>query len=248
MTYSLDLNDARRVVAIRALIEKKYSLKKFYEDCYEKYRRCLSHCPETGGVLEIGSGAGFSKVYIPDIITSDVLPYEGVDRVVDARSMPFEADSLRAVFMTNVFHHIPDVEKFLFEAQRCLKVGGRLFIIDEHPGILSYFILRFLHHEPFDERAQGWRFDSTGPLSGANGALAWIVFQRDRRLLEERYPRLNLLSYQPHTPLTYWAAGGLHDWCLLPRALYPAAKKMENLLLGISQDFGAFVDIQLQKV
>ena len=68
-------------------------------------------------------------------MTSDTLPYEGIDRVVDATKMPFEDESVRAICMTNVFHHIPDVEAF---------TGGhssgsrrRVLIVDQHPGWIS---------------------------------------------------------------------------------------------------------------
>ena len=75
----------------------------------------MQRCPKKGLVVEIGSGAGFAKSFIPDIITSDILPYDGVDKVVDATKLPLENESVRLLCMLNVFHHIREVEKFLRE-------------------------------------------------------------------------------------------------------------------------------------
>jgi SAM-dependent methyltransferase len=157
--------------------------------------------------------------------------------------MPFESGSIRFFGMVNVFHHVADVPSFLREAVRCLCSGGRLLIVDQHLGWISKPVLRYLHHEPFDAEAAEWRFASTGPLSGANGALAWIVFVRDREKFAREYPQLRLRRYCPFSPLTYWLAGGLKSWSLSPGA--KAASLIDRALLSISKDFGSFVEIEL---
>ena len=42
---------------------------------------------------------------------------------------------------------------FLREAIRCLKPGGRIFMLDQHVNWLSRIVLRYGHHEPFDPDA-----------------------------------------------------------------------------------------------
>ncbi|MBI5629290.1 MAG: class I SAM-dependent methyltransferase [Elusimicrobia bacterium] len=232
---------------LRETIRNKKALRAFYEDCYQKFKACLAHCPTEGEALEIGSGGGFCEKVIPGVVTSDFLPYEGVSRVMDARRLEFPNESLRAIFMLNAFHHVCDPGRFLEEAERCLRPGGRLFIIDQHPGILGYPLLRLLHHEGFDAAAREWSFASSGPLSGANGALAWMVFRRDAAKFGERFPKLRIIAYRPHTPLLYWLAGGLKPWCLVPSALLPAAKALDRALLRLSRDCGTFVDIEVAK-
>ena len=241
------LDSHSRASEIRAIIKHKPSLKRLYQEIYEKYIDCLNRCPKSGFALELGSGAGFVKQMVPELITSDILPYEGVDQVVDATELPFEDQSISFIGMVNVFHHIPDTERFLQEAQRCLLPGGRLFIVDQHPGYISTPILRFIHHEPFDQRAASWRFESTGPLSGANGALAWIVFVRDRRKFHQSFPNLRLVRYRPHTPLRYWLSGGLNRWNLLPGPAFQFATGMDRILTRISSSLGSFVDIEVVK-
>jgi len=239
------LDSPERIPEIRAVIDRKPALKRFYTDIYARYSTCLRNCQADGLAVELGSGGGFAQKIIPELVTTDVLPYEGVNRVVDATRMPFKDSSVRFFGMTNVFHHIPDVAAFLGEASRCLVSGGRLLIIDQHVGWISKPVLRYLHHEPFRPRATDWHFETSGPLSGANGALAWMVFVRDYHKVTKQFPNLRLCRYQPFAPLTYWLTGGLKPWCLLSARGYCAAKAIDRTLLCISANFGSFVEIEL---
>lgn len=242
-----DLDEISNIGRVTELISQKPVLNRFYEDCYKKYSDCLNRCPEDGLILELGSGGGFAKKTIPNLITSDVLGYPNVDKVVDATQLCFEDNSLRAIFLLNVFHHIPDVEAFLREAQRCLKPGGRVLIIDQHLGWISKYILKYFHHEPFDPGAENWSFKTSGPLSGANGALTWMVFKRDQERFNTLFPSLSLVRYQPHTPLLYWVSGGLKNWSLAPKFLIPFWIALEKLLVRLSSEFGSFTDVEIAK-
>jgi SAM-dependent methyltransferase len=231
--------------AIRAAIARKSTLKAIYREFYGYYRDCLQRCPETGAVVEIGAGCGFASEMVPELIATDLIPYPTVDIVLDATQLPFPSRSVRCFLMLNTFHHIADCGRFLEEAARCLVPGGRILIIDQHRGFISTPLLRHFHHEHYDDRAVEWRFDSTGPLSGANGALAWIVFVRDREKFERSRPELRIVRYQPIVPLRYWLSGGLRRWNLLPGFLDYASRALERGLLLLAPDFGSFVVIEL---
>jgi SAM-dependent methyltransferase len=234
-----------RFSEIRKTLQRKPALSQFYKDVYQRYAQCLTRCPNEGRALEIGSGAGFAKEHIPELITSDVVSYQGVDCVVDAMRLPFADGSLRLICMTNVFHHICDVSAFLAEAGRCLVPGGRLLIVDQHRGIISRPVLKYAHSESYDDKAEQWAFQTTGPLSGANGALAWIVFVRDVARFSMAFPRLKLVRYEPHSPLWYWLSGGLKKWSALPRFIWKPVRVFEGLLLSFNKNLGSFVDIEL---
>jgi SAM-dependent methyltransferase len=216
-------------------------------DVYRRYAECIARTPAGGLAIELGSGAGFARDVIPELVTTDVLPYDGVDRVVDATAMPFADGELRFIGMLNVFHHIPDVAAFLAEAQRCLAPGGRMLIVDQHVGVISKPILRHAHHEPFRPEADRWEFDSSGPLSGANGALAWIVFRRDLTRFRDEFPGLELSGYTPHSPLRYWLAGGLKPWSLLTRRSGRAAAALDRALIRVAPGAGSFVDVEVAR-
>ena len=96
--------------------------------------------------------------------------------------------SLRAIVMTDVMHHIPDPQAFLAEARRIVKPGGRIAMIEPWVSAWSRFVYTRLHHEPFRPEASSWSFPSSGPLSGANGAVPWIVFERDRARFQRVFP------------------------------------------------------------
>jgi SAM-dependent methyltransferase len=182
---------------------------------------------------------------VPELIATDLIPYPTVDIVLDATQLPFPSRSVRCFVMLNTFHHIADCARFLEEAARCLVPGGRILIIDQHRGFISTPILKHFHHEHYDDRAVEWRFDSTGPLSGANGALAWNVFVRDREKFERSRPELRIVRYQPIMPLRYWLSGGLRRWNMLPGFLHYASRVLERGLLLLAPDFGSFVVIEL---
>jgi SAM-dependent methyltransferase len=241
----IHLDGPDRFELLTATLGRKAFLRRLYREFYDRYAECLARCPAEGLALELGSGAGFAREVVPGVLTSDVIPYPGVERVIDGTRMPFAEASLRAIFLLNVFHHIPDPEAFLREAERCLVPGGRMLIIDQHPGALASPIYRHLHHEPFRPEATTWAFASSGPLSGANGALAWIVFQRDRARFHELFPGLRLERYDPHTPLRYWLAGGLKRWSVAPGWSFPLASSLDRLLLRVSPDLGSFVDVEV---
>ncbi|HIF50007.1 MAG TPA: methyltransferase domain-containing protein [Thiotrichaceae bacterium] len=222
---------------------KKY----FYQKSYQKYTEILNRCPQKGLAIELGSGAGLTKYFISEFITTDVILFPELDCVIDGKTLPFKNDSIRLFCMLNVFHHISDVELFLSEVSRCLAPQGRILMIDQHIGLISRWILKYLHNENYDDKTNSWTFESSNPVTDANGALTWIVFRRDLKLFQKKYPELKLIKYKPHTPLFYWLSGGLKKWNLIPKIFIPLAIMLDKFLLRITNDFGSFVDIELVK-
>lgn len=242
-----DLDNPERIDRLRRIIREKKALRSFYARFYRDFAKALDALPLDGLVLELGSGGGFLKEIVPFAVTSDVLPYAGVDRVVDATALPFQESSIKAVFMMNVFHHLPDVEAFLTSLTRCLRDGGLVYMMEPYPGWISAPIYSFLHHEPFNRATPDWKFESRGPVSDANSALAWIVFERDRRIFEKKFPELKVKEYRPHSPFQYWLAGGVRNWSLLPGATHRIIERLDRTLVRIWPKMGSFVTIELRK-
>lgn len=243
-----EMNDfAEQADFIKNKINSKPFLKKIYIEAYEKFRDFVNNNPGEGQILEIGSGAGFIKEFVPETITSDVIAYPGIDQVIDATQIPFEDSSLRIIYVFHSFHHIPDVEKFLSEAQRCLKPGGKLLIVDPHVGIISTPINKYLHHEGFDKNTPHWKFESKGPLSDANNALAWIVFKRDQEIFNQKFNQLQIRQYSTHSALKYWVSGGLMNWTLAPGWAFELVTWIDRLLSKVYSGFDSFVDVVIEK-
>jgi SAM-dependent methyltransferase len=239
------LDEPERGAEIERLIRKKTALYRWYLETYALYADVLSRCPKDGLAVELGAGAGFARQVLPELTTADILPYPGIDLVFDACRMPFEDQSVRCFCLLNVLHHIPDADAFFQECQRCLKVGGRLLIVDQYVGWISHWIFRYAHHEPYNPRALKWSFPSSGPLSGANGALAWIVFYRDRARFETHYPLLGIERIHTRAPLRYWLSGGLKSWSLLPASMWNLACRLDALLLRWSPRWGSFLEVEI---
>ena len=90
--------------------------------------------------------------------------------------------------MTNVLHHLPNPADFLAESLRCVRQGGVIAMIEPWVRSWSRLVYRLLHYESFQLDARDWGFPGSGPLSGANGALPWIILQRDRARFEREFP------------------------------------------------------------
>jgi len=239
------LDSPERTLRHGELIVKKKFLNNLYKEWYAIFQQELIKLPK-GKLIELGSGGGFIKSIEPIIITSDILALPNVDMVFSALEMPFKNDEVSAILMIDTFHHIPDSEKFLSEAVRVLKSGGRIIMIEPANSIWGRFIYKNFHHEPFELNA-GWDIPQKGPLSGANGALPWIVFERDRDRLISLFPNLMVQSIKYHTPLMYLISGGVSYKQLTPNFLYLFFRILDKLLSKISKHFSMFVTIVIQK-
>ncbi len=242
-----DLDDPNRGSQLVQRIQQKPALRRLYLETYAAYQDVLDRSPQSGLAIELGAGAGFVKDVIPTLITTDILPYKTVELTFDACRMPFADNSLRFIGMLNVLHHIPDADAFFSECQRCLMPNGRVLISDQYPGWLAHWMLKFVHHEVYDPAAGEWSFPSSGPLSGANGALPWIVFFRDRARFEQLFSQLRIDRIERHTPLRYWLSGGLKSWSLIPDSGWSIACRLDASLIRCSPQWASFMNVELVK-
>lgn len=241
--YNLD--DPRRTLAHKEIIKSKKFLNQLYLEWYGEFKQKMQSLPQ-GHLIELGSGGGFIKEILPAVQTSDVLNLPDLDHVFAGEEMPFDTGSVAAIFMIDVLHHIPQPALFLKEAQRVLAKGGKIIMTEPANSTWGRFIYQNFHHEPFEPKG-GWEIPSTGPLSGANGALPWIIFERDRSRFEAEFPYLKTEKIRYHTPLRYLISGGVSKKQLLPDFTYGAVKRFENLLLSFSKQISMFVTIEITR-
>jgi SAM-dependent methyltransferase len=228
----------------RKIIKSKPFLRKIYIEWYEKILANIVTLK--GDVLELGSGAGFIKELNSKIITSEILELSGVDIVADACKLPFNDSTLDAIVMTDVFHHIPNVKIFLNEASRVLRPGGKIVMVEPWNTRWSLWVYTRLHSEPFITSAESWEIPSTGPLSGANGALPWLVFRRDRKKFENLFATLKIKKIEPFMPISYLLSGGVSMRSLIPGFLYKSIRFIEDLLDQDTCAMFVFIEIERQ--
>jgi SAM-dependent methyltransferase len=159
--------------------------------------------------------------------------------------LPFAAGSLRAIVMTNVLHHLPQPRRFLADAAHCVRPGGALVMIEPWVSPWSRFVYGRLHHEPFEPHARTWEFPATGPLSGANGALPWILFVRDRAQFEAEFPEWRIEHIQPGMPFRYLLSGGVSLRSLMPGASEGLWRGVERLMQPCMSRWAMFASIKL---
>ena len=244
IAYPLDAPE--RTIYHKEIISKKYFLRKLYEQWYSVFTEEINKLP-AGILVELGSGGGFLKEIEPDVICSDIIPLPGNDMTFSALEMPFGNDSLSGIFMIDTFHHIPDSALFLSEVNRVLKRNGKVVMIEPANSKWGRFIYKNFHHEPFQTDGS-WVIPDAGPLTGANGALPWIVFVRDQALFQEKFPNLRIESVQYHHPLSYLISGGVSYRQLMPDFTYAMVRLLDKLLPRVSRHLSMFMTIRIVRL
>jgi len=225
------------------IIASKPFLKCIYDEWYSTLAKELPAGDDQ--VLEVGSGAGYCERFIPGLITSEIFHCSRARVVINAQQIPFADGSLRAIIMTDVLHHIPHVERFFAEASRCLRRGGKILMIEPWVTPWSQWVYTHLHHEPFRPQAGDWSFSSSGPLSGSNSAIPWIVFVRDRRKFESLFPKLSIERIRPFMPFRYLVSGGVGLRSLMPGSTHAAWAALERMLESQMPRFAMFAFVSL---
>lgn len=241
----LDLDDPATTVLRRRILQEKPFLRSIYA---EWYRTIASEVPAGDRpVLELGSGAGFLAQFIPGLVTSDIFKVPELSLVLDAHRIPFKSGALRAIVMIDVLHHLGDARRFFQEAGRCVQPGGAVVMIEPWVSTWSRLIYRGLHHEPFEPEATSWEFPARGPLSGANGALPWIILERDRKLFSQEFPEWRIKRVKPDMPFCYLASGGMSWRSLVPGFVFGPFRRLEKRLAPWMSHLAMFALVVLKR-
>jgi SAM-dependent methyltransferase len=240
----IDIDAPEAVNICSRIIRGKKILRGIYEEWYALLKKELKG-NNGKSILELGSGGGFIKDFIPASITSEVQKVPVVDVVLNGHSLPFKKESLSGIVMIDVLHHIPDIKSFLKNAVYCVKQGGVIVMIEPWITPLSGIVYRYLHNEPFDPGAENWKFPEGRPLSQANIALPWIVFNRDKGRFERDFPELQIKSIKMLKDCCYILTGGVSFRSLLPDCLLRLCRRIEKKLNRWSSAYAMFAAITL---
>ena len=107
-----------------------------------------NHIKDNDKTLEIGSGFGYLKKYLPNIITSDYQLNQFVDIELNAYETKFKDNTFDNIIMIDVFHHLEYPNAALKEFNRILKKNGHIIVADVNLGIIPLIIFKLFHHEP----------------------------------------------------------------------------------------------------
>lgn len=244
--------DSEEMLAIhsKVLYEKPMMrdvFSEFYDTCINLDKEHFSQ--SKGKRVEIGAGVSFFKKKYPEIISTDIKKAENLDMVLDAQNMPFENNSIRAIYGINCFHHFPNPNLFFKELERVLENGCGCILIDPYYGtIAKRFYKKIFDTETFDMTQKEWVNESLGFMNGANQALSYIVFKRDIKKFEMLYPNLEIVIQKPlNNYMRYILSGGLNFRQISPSFFSPIIKVFEFLFIPFNSIFALHHIIVIRK-
>jgi SAM-dependent methyltransferase len=213
--------------------EANAALRALYGEWYGRVAAALP--PATlGPRVELGSGPGFARSFIPDLELTDLVKAPWHDREVGAEALPYADASLGALVLFDVLHHVPSPRAFFTEAARALRPGGRLVMCEPYIGPLSYPVYKLLHEEPVDLAADPLgdaRRDARDPFD-SNQAIPTTLFARarGRDAFARAFPALDVLRVERLAGPSYPASGGFSRGPLLPGPVWSALHAFEARL------------------
>ena len=190
--------------------EEKPQLRYFYE--VEIFERILTLVNQTDVVVEIGSGPGFLKPFIPNLISTDVEKGARVSCVADASNLPFKKNSGDAYICVDVLHHFYQPGKFFDSVSYSLKTGGKIIFVEPWAGAMGYIFYRFFHHEDCKRVKQPFGPTFTfgkSPMDGNAMIVRQCLFESESELIKHG---LKIRNMQFFGSLSYLLTGGFKKW------------------------------------
>lgn len=247
---NIDVDGIERFRAHRQIIDGKPMIRTVFREIHHLMLEMEARffC---GAGLRIEIGAGVYPIRESDagVLATDVVPGPGLDKVLDAQNMDIPNNSVKSIFGQHCFHHLPAPERFFDELRRVLAPGGGAILVEPYwSPIASFMYKRLFANETFDKNHPTWESTPQGAMSGANQALSYIVFERDRKRYERMYPDLPIVHQEVlSNHLRYVLSGGLNFKQLIPDVAIPVLKGVELLSTPLNRWIGLHHIIVLQK-
>jgi SAM-dependent methyltransferase len=216
--------------------EKKPLLHVLYGQFYTLIRENLAAVP--GLIVELGSGIGAVKAFIPQCISTDIFPNPWIDRRENAYALKFPSGAVSNLILLDVFHHLQFPGTALNEFWRVLADGGRLILVEPGMGILGKIIYGLFHHEPLGSRKPITWFAPAGFDSESAGYYA-AQCNATRIFLGNEFPeelaRWRAIRVQQVSDFAYVASGGFSKPQLYPSAILPLIRRFEEVFASWPQ-------------
>jgi hypothetical protein len=215
----IDIDGKDRLFIHSEILSRKPMLRQVFTEFHHIFRRLDEQFFSAEGTrIELGAGAAPIRDSYADVLATDVVSCDHLDKVLDAENLDLPDRTVRAIYGQNCFHHFPHPEQFFKEAERVLRPGGGIILLEPYYGLFASFLFKNLFNtEGFDKNVSSWETAATGPMNGANQALSYIIFVRDRALFQKKYPNLKIIHQEIcGNQLEYLLSGGLNFRQLLP--------------------------------
>jgi SAM-dependent methyltransferase len=225
--------------------------KKILRNLYRNWYRIIGEALKPGNTLELGGGSGNLKEFFTEALTSDIVFAPWLDAVLDAHRLPFKNESLSNIVLFDVLHHLGAPLLFFHEAERVLKPGGRIVLMEPYVSWASFLVYRFLHHEgmnyhvdPFRTHSEGKRKD---PFYG-NQAIPTLLIEKNKSRFMKEFSGLKIVRCEFKDFLTYPLSGGFHNRRLFPSSLWHVLDRIERMLTSLGRYLAFRQFVVLEKV
>lgn len=215
----MDVDGENRLELHRKMLEKKRMLREVFTEFHHLFRKLEDKfLTGEGAKVELGAGISPMRDSYPEVLATDIVGAPHLDKVINAEAMDFANNSVKVIYGQNCFHHFPHPDRFFKELDRVLVTGGGAILLEPYYGPFASFLYkRLFRTEGFDKTFLSWETPVAGPMNGANQALSYIVFVRDRELFEKKYPFLEIVhQVTVGNYLKYLLSGGLNFRQILP--------------------------------
>ena len=247
---NVDIDGQERLTVHGRVFSRKRMLREVFSDFHDLFHKLENQFITAKGIkVEIGAGVAPMRDSYSDVLATDVVSAPHLDLVLNAEDMALENESVRVLFGQNCFHHFPHPAQFFNEVERVLAPGGGVILLDPYYGPFASFLFKRLSPtEGFDKNCPSWETPVIGPMNGANQALSYIVFVRDRNKFEKKYPRLKIVYQKPlGNYLKYIISGGLNFRQLLPDRMSPLVDLIQWCLSPFNRWFDLHHAIVIRK-
>jgi SAM-dependent methyltransferase len=215
----------------RQLWERKPALRAVYTDCY---RRMVAAC-KPGRTLELGGGPGnfrsFAEDQSFDVVSTDIVWTPWLDAVCDGHYLPFADSSFDNIVMFDVLHHLARPRLFFAEAERILRPGGRVIMVEPAITLASRLFYTYLHPEPVmmseDALQTGAPEPDRDPFD-SNQAIPTLLFSKQPGRFALTFPNLSVRTVEHFSFLAYPLSGGFRPWSLVPAPLVEPLLRAER--------------------
>jgi SAM-dependent methyltransferase len=213
------LDGSERMVMHAGVLQHKKLLRDVFGQFHDTFVQLDNrYFSKTEGItVELGAGVAPVRDSYPHVLATDIVADPRLDMTLDAQSMALSDGSVHAIYGQNCFHHFPNPARFFGEAVRVLQPGGGIILIEPYYGAVASWVYPRLFAEGFDKKAPSWQTVQSGPMVGANQALTYLVFVRDRAKFLRKFPQLKIVHEKPLTNyVRYLLSGGLNFRALVP--------------------------------
>ena len=143
--------------------------------------------------IEFGAGAGLSQFFLKDynLLVTDFCKSEWLcKKSINAQDSGFEDESYDYIIMSNVIHHLDKPKMFFNEANRILKPGGKIIIIEPYSSLLFKLFMSIKAHEQISYATHplsdiySFKNISKSDIDG-NNAVGELLF-KNHRIFEDK--------------------------------------------------------------